>query len=601
MLQEEQARLKPGSLKAFLFEALHAAGPAGLPLADLVDRCRSLPGGGGAPQRSAVLATCSQDAAFARVAAGRYALRALPGVVPAPPPPPRVGSATGDELSDLLGVDDEAEGLLADNIGSAEVMAGFNAAEAAAAEQVAELQAALEAARRKQKDEKAKTAAKAKTLVVQQEQSAAAEPEPCFELDASAWEYKGDPEDRKARMKHKQAMDQERERLAQAKTDWQRQKKAKVKRAKEELSVETKHIDIEVAHLQRKVDAAKQELQQAEAAKDAQLRAMGQVPDRRIAWGDDVRGGGSGGSGARGARGQSIDSDQGFDHRNPIDDDDVLADDRARAVREGRPMPAPIPAPDAMDGEAADLLVEEMAVSEFLLWFADAMRIRPLDMRDLHDALVTGDSETLCELYLGLLANALLGAAADKQVFLVRWRQLADANTWPEVLRRFVRSRHAQGAETEAAAAAADVLGTTQPTDLSRAQHLALLRSLTDAILETDSMKLGLDGRQDQAELLAKERYSQDLEERRRRRQERGRYYKGGDSEEARSPPRFTSPPRRPCATLLAIRSQQRLRLALLPRHAAALAFARQSTASAAAPAPGTGLMLCAPCLAGGR
>lgn len=342
-----------------------------------------------------------------------------------------------------------------------------------------------------------------------------------------------------ALMAHKQARKVEEEKMALAKLEWQKASKQKVRRKKEELSGDFKHISIEMENLTRRLEAAKESLQEAEEAVDGQLRVMGQVPMR--ARDADFKSGPGGSRRAsvpaelgrpsrlegRGARDEERPGRQRASVRYPIDDDDLLLEERGKGSVQN------VPAPDLLDDEKQRYLIDEMAVSEFLLWFADMdhVNVPALKLRDLHDALVTRDSETLCQLMLSLTLAAL-PVIGDKIITSNRWRLLCDDFTWPEVLRRLICARHSMKLESDQAKDAAGLLGEMDPMALGRQALLVLLRSLTDAVLEQDPIKGLLDRRHDEAEHLAKDRAAMELEDRRKRRGG-GRWgHRGGESEE---------------------------------------------------------------------
>lgn len=192
-----------------------------------------------------------------------------------------------------------------------------------------------------------------------------------------------------------------------------------------------------------------------------------------------------------------------------------------------------MPPPDLLNDERQKWLVDEMAVSEFLLWFGDMehVAVPVLKLRDLHDALVTKDSETLCSLLLSLTLAAIPHhqQPGDKVMTANRWRLLCDDYTWPEVLRRLVSARHYLKLEPDSARDAANLLAEMDPMAVGRDKLLVILRSLTDAVLEQDPIKGLLDRRNDEAEMLAKDRAQLELEDRRKR---RGGRWGRGESED---------------------------------------------------------------------
>uniref|UniRef100_A0A061RK79 Bromodomain adjacent to zinc finger domain protein 1A n=1 Tax=Tetraselmis sp. GSL018 TaxID=582737 RepID=A0A061RK79_9CHLO len=85
-LHQTQARLQPGSVKDAIFRILRESGVQGLTISEIAEAMHGFglkDWGDIKTAKNSIASTCLHDAAFARVAKGRFALRALPGVLEA--------------------------------------------------------------------------------------------------------------------------------------------------------------------------------------------------------------------------------------------------------------------------------------------------------------------------------------------------------------------------------------------------------------------------------------------------------------------------------------------------------------------------------------
>ena len=100
-VEESEAKLEAGTLKAAIFAVLKEAGPAGLNVNDIMAAVGPLgftwPGNGRAG-KSSISSTCGHCAVFVRLDAGIFALRALPGALD------RVNTASAPYSRDVLEV-----------------------------------------------------------------------------------------------------------------------------------------------------------------------------------------------------------------------------------------------------------------------------------------------------------------------------------------------------------------------------------------------------------------------------------------------------------------------------------------------------------------
>ena len=416
-VQTELALLKPGTVKAACFTALHRAGLTGLTVQELADATQSAglmdcrePG---APS-NAVAQCLMHDPSFVHVGDGRYSLRTL-GAAPAWPPPAlqqqRVHPA-GEGLGEARAVAH----------GGGETHARCAKLERAARHAMAALQERCDVAVR------ALAAARA-----------ACDAQAAGSGCAATGQVK--------RSKRKRPTIYEGEPAAAA-----------------------QRLEAEVGQLRGSLAEAAAALQAAELATDA------------------ARGAGPGPSAAQEAarEDKAAAACKARAARTPVDDDELLASETALALAEGHPPPLPHlpPAPPVPGADGAGL-ADELAVVSFLANHSSVVGVRPVALSVLDATLRRSDGGTaLPSLYIGLFLAAL--PTAGDTVFARRWRELLAADTWPEVLRRFLASRAAGGYEAPSVVSALTQLAAAPVSRLARRQHAALLRALCDAALDSE-------------------------------------------------------------------------------------------------------------------
>ncbi|KAL0037869.1 hypothetical protein WJX79_002900 [Trebouxia sp. C0005] len=517
-LEEVEQRLQPGSVKHAIFQVLKNHGHKGQSVGRIVEEMskRGLRDFSSARNaKSSVASTCAHDTAFARVAPGTFALRAVPGVIEVPPSTPGTKSvpATHEEEA-------EAE------------------------------EAVIKPAPRFAKFDRNNFKCSRCLKMHHPEGSPLALCDTCprsfhllcmgldwEELSEGDWscprcaERKGLPTKRLTvdEVKNRQSTGGGRmSKAEQEKTDkmliksLEREERER-KRAEERAEKE--------AHRQMEKDAKNREREEAKKMARYPIEDT-EVSEEEMAAlleaQHDVR-----------RAMQSVQSSRRLDEQQQEQQEQHLAEAEARLKKLRLLVQGPcIPQALFSDAAATASYVDALAVVEFVSTFGKLWEAPPISLPQLQQAVENPvDHPALSQLYNTLLSCVLLDQVSEEgpgKSRARRWARVVHKNsfTWPEILRRYLLATRAKTGIPQAQLMQADTALSLLPDNvaavkgalelaskpwyrLSGPMHLRLLTALCNDTLEGANMRAELAGRVDQISALQSERHQRQLEERR--------------------------------------------------------------------------------------
>ncbi|KFM24030.1 DDT domain-containing protein [Auxenochlorella protothecoides] len=297
-----------------------------------------------------------------------------------------------------------------------------------------------------------------------------------FEITEQEREYAGDPDDRKAMMEHRQVLQARVRELESEKQAFLKEERAKHEAALEDDMAAVRAMEAAVAAAARVVAATQKAVTSAEAAVNQLLKRSAKC-DQRTAAQDikakerELR------EKQRAAERAERERQKALAKRYPMEDLQLLAESQAEAAAQGKPCPSSdMVQPPWLDAEESQRVTTLLYILDTLQQFGKILDALLADLRDT-DAL--GPQEK-------------------------RWTAVLSSATWPEVLRRMVltwlQDPDAHPRVDEHAAMAASMLSFEPIVGLGPDRHLALLRWLTDALLETQKVRSAIQKREETAE-----------------------------------------------------------------------------------------------------
>ncbi|BDA46316.1 probable Bromodomain adjacent to zinc finger domain protein 1A at N-terminal half [Coccomyxa sp. Obi] len=554
-VEEEEKRYRPGTNKYIAFQVLKEAGPKGLTVPQIMEASRNA----GWKEfdetaKRVIQFALASDPGFVRVSKGVYTLRALAPEVARPvlptkakgqrttrPPPPRFDPSAFPEPAAPPAAIEDAYGMDADNIVPVDFLDGssvlpplpadadpyqdaaveeeyleeeeIEAASSAehfarkssaamdnalarlhkAEEDVAALREAIKAAQAKARNTPKKRKKDAEDLTAT----------PSFEISAEEREYKGDPNDRKGLVKHRQRMKELEEEMESQKQAWLKKQRSARDRSR---GVQSKEVQALNKQLQAALQVLDVERYHAAACEEAAMAA-----DRSM-----HRKGGSRWRGREGderdmvrmAEREERERRRAEARRYPIDDTELLQELREKAYAEGGEMPAedvPTAEIEPMDEMTSEALSRTMFVADFATQFAHWLGVRPVGYRELAAAIEAPGTgairEPLWQLYEGLMRFLLNNTTGRTER---RWLNCLGLATWPEVVRRYCLF-HPAKFQDAIITDAASMLGERGAEDVPPQLHRELLCHLCNESLDRDPLRALLAARMENAEGVKKE------------------------------------------------------------------------------------------------
>jgi hypothetical protein len=321
-----------------------------------------------------------------------------------------------------------------------------------------------------------------------------------FEMSAEETKFRGDPEDRKGMLEHRQRVQLRRRGLDQARAEYLKALRLEYEARVANSSI--KALESQVRKADKELLAAAEAAAKAETAEKAATHRLSLLQKHP---GLDAS---SDGWHAKRSR------------RYPIDDMQLLDELAATSC-----IADVAPPTSWLSSRESAILANSLYVSDVLQHFGRHIGIKPLsyfDLRrmidaavavsatypdtdhpsqhDLDPSLASSNSE-LATLYFNIVQVILTdlesrGEATSKEL---RWLAVLSFGNWPDVLRRMA---HARSADSSAASMepdahvlfAASILGFSGPDGLTdAAQHITLLRWLVDVLMDTTLMRTILD------------------------------------------------------------------------------------------------------------
>ncbi|DBA68705.1 TPA: hypothetical protein ACH3X2_013498 [Trebouxia sp. C0005] len=517
-LEEVEQRLQPGSVKHAIFQVLKNYGHKGQSVGRIVEEMskRGLRDFSSARNaKSSVASTCAHDTAFARVAPGTFALRAVPGVIEVPPSTPGTKSvpATHEEEA-------EAE------------------------------EAVIKPAPRFAKFDRNNFKCSRCLKMHHPEGSPLALCDTCprsfhllcmgldwEELSEGDWscprcaERKGLPTKRLTvdEVKNRQSTGGGRmSKAEQEKTDkmliksLEREERER-KRAEERAEKEAQRQMEKDAKNREREEAkkmARYPIEDTEVSEEEMAALLEAQHDVRRAM-------------------QSVQSSRRLDEQQQEQQEQHLAEAEARLKKLRLLVQGPcIPQALFSDAAATASYVDALAVVEFVSTFGKLWEAPPISLPQLQQAVENPvDHPALSQLYNTLLSCVLLDQVSEEgpgKSRARRWARVVHKNsfTWPEILRRYLLATRAKTGIPQAQLMQADTALSLLPDNvaavkgalelaskpwyrLSGPMHLRLLTALCNDTLEGANMRAELAGRVDQISALQSERHQRQLEERR--------------------------------------------------------------------------------------
>ncbi|DBA80639.1 TPA: hypothetical protein ACH3X1_007887 [Trebouxia sp. C0004] len=517
-LEEVEQRLQPGSVKHAIFQVLKNYGHKGQSVGKIVEEMskRGLRDFSSARNaKSSVASTCAHDTAFARVAPGTFALRAVPGVVEVPPSTP-----------------------------------GTKSVPATHGEEAEPEEAVIKPAPRFAKFDRNNFKCSRCLKMHHPEGSPLALCDTCprsfhllcmglewEELSEGDWscprcaERKGLPTKRLTvdQVKNRQSTGGGRmSKAEQEKTDkmliksLEREERER-KRAEERAEKEAQRQMEKDARNREREEAkkmARYPIEDADVAEEEMAALLEAEHDVRHAM-------------------QSVQSSRRLDEQQQEQQEHHLAEAEARLKKLQLLVQGPsVPQALFSDAAATASYVDALAVVEFVSTFGRLWEAPPISLPELQQAVENPvDHSALSQLYNTLLSCVLLDQVSEEgsgKSRARRWARVVHKNsfTWPEILRRYLLATRAKTGIPQAQLMQADTALSLLPDNvaavkgalelankpwyrLSGPMHLRLLTALCNDTLEGANMRAELAGRVDQISALQSERHQMQLEERR--------------------------------------------------------------------------------------
>ncbi|KAL6772309.1 hypothetical protein ACKKBG_A29735 [Auxenochlorella protothecoides x Auxenochlorella symbiontica] len=549
-LEELDGLFPDGSLRAGLVKVFKHAGPGGLTSSDIAQVYSELGLGelSENQKKSGIAKVLTKDPNFVRLDKGKYSLHAFHPHLVVAKPVPGEGRALiqtkltpGLELSGKQGNMAESKGLDCDTTtckseGEGRVLKQAQLALsrrrddlAAAEKELGRRQADLAEVKKEYRRSPGRRSSQfhvpASALVR-------------FEITEQEREYAGDPEDRKAMMEHRQVLQARVRELESEKQAFLKEERAKHEAALEDDMAAVRAMEAAVAAAARVVAATQKAVTSAEAAVN-QLLKRSANQDQRTAAQDvkakerELR------EKQRAAEREERERQKALAKRYPMEDLQLLAESQAEAAAQGKPCPSSdVVQPPWLDAEESQRVTTLLYILDTLQQFGKILDVRAPPLPESAALLAPGWSgpqeisagcnssctphSLLSGVYHSML-KALLADLRDTDALgpqEKRWTAVLSSATWPEVLRRMVltwlQDPDAHPRVDEHAAMAASMLSFEPIVALGPDRHLALLRWLTDALLETQKVRSAIQKREETAEDVKRGFRDEMAEERRR-------------------------------------------------------------------------------------
>ncbi|CAK0750991.1 hypothetical protein CVIRNUC_002033 [Coccomyxa viridis] len=549
-VEEEEAKIKPGTDKHVAFQALKEAGSGGLNVDQIMEAARQ----SGITalddnSKRVIQYALANDPAFQRTAKGVYTLRALAPEINSPvpqpktkgqrtprPPPPRFDpSALTPEPSVAAGLDDAGgdDAVPLDFLDGSSVLAPMPAGtrpedvhiEAEYIEPVKEeapengealgpgaaMDAALARLNRAEEDvaalREAIKAAQARARMAMPKKKKKGEDSedanPVFEVSAEEKVFKGDPNDRKALLRHKQHVKELEEEAETAKQAWLKKQRSMRDKASGNKSKEVQALNKQLQAALQVLDVERYHVAACEEA--AMSAEKGHGRGRRGSWArrfeyEDP---------LKAAEREERDRRRAEVRRYPIDDTELHAELRDKAFSDGGDMPeddVPTATVERIDAATSHAMSATMYVADFASTFHLPLGLpQPVHFRQLQDAIAAEGQldgrEALWELYEGIMRFLLNNTTGRTER---RWLNCLGAATWPEVVRRYCLFHMAKFQDPQITDAA-NLLGDQGCETLTASLHRCLLCHLCDEALDREPLRALLTRRMDWAENVRKE------------------------------------------------------------------------------------------------
>lgn len=547
-LQEVEAQYGEGTIKQGLVKVFKTVQPAGLDVQGILDKAKGL----GVKvlddkDRRQLVNALVDDRNFVRLSKGVYTLHCFhPDKVVYSKLPKAKRKKEGGDGGDGKGEGGNGEEL--DKMGRAQRL--VRKAKSA----LSRNKAALEAATKELEDAKEKLAAVKKIKgggtpakpvreSVEVSQSKLVQ----FELTEEQREFKGDPDDRKAMLEHRQTVQALGKELEKKKLEFIEEERDKAEKAYEKQHGDWRAAEVAVRKAEGKIDSATKAIEAAEKSlesadkklKKEESRVENDVEKDKLKEDREKR------------RQQKLEererrrAEAEAARKYPIEDLELLQDIMLGSSRKGASSSSAAALPDVhpptqkLDKEESERMAGTLYVADFISQFTRYLGLRAVSYTDLDDILAQGfaaaahdteetvSSHPLHHLYTRLL-TVLLDDIRESGVATAlqkRWQAVLSEGTWPEVLRRLVLTAAAEKEEephhypTNAASMAAGMLGFDGAEKLTRDQHLALLCYLCDEVVETDKVRAVLQKREDDVSDAKRDIRGDMAEERKRLRQ----------------------------------------------------------------------------------
>jgi len=548
-LQQVEAQYGEGTMKQGLVEVFKIVQPAGLDVQGILDKAKEL---GvkvleGKDKRQLVNALVD-DRNFVRLSKGIYTLHCFhpDKVMYSKLPKAKKQKQGRGDGSD--GEGENVEGL--DKLGRAQRL--VKKAKAA----LSRNKAVMEAATKELEDAKAKladvkkikggsTPAKPVRESIEVPQSKLVQ----FELTEEQREYKGEPDDRKAMLEHRQTVQALGKELEKKKAKFIEEERDKAEKAYDKQHGDWRAAELAVRKAEEQIDSATKGIEAAEKSlesaekklKKEESRVENDVEKDKLKEEREKR------------RQQKLEEreqrriEAEAARKYPIEDLELLQDfvlgsskKKGASSSSAPAVPDVHPPTQKLDKEEGERMGGTLYVADFVSQFTRYLGLRAVSYTDLDGILAQGfagvaaddnegtvSSHPLHHLYTRLL-TVLLDDIRESGVATAlqkRWQSVLSEGTWPEVLRRLVLTAAAEKEEephhypTNAACMAAGMLGFDGAEKLTRDQHLALLCYLCDEVVETDKVRAVLQKREDDVSDAKRDIRGDMAEERKRLRQ----------------------------------------------------------------------------------
>ncbi|CAL5227755.1 g10774 [Coccomyxa viridis] len=549
-VEEEEAKLKPGTDKHIAFQCLKDAGAAGLNITQIIDAAKQ----NGVKDldensKRVIQYALANDPAFQRIAKGIYTLRALAPEINSPvpqpktkgqrtprPPPPRFDPSalapepSGSAFDDAAGDDSVPLDFLDGSSVLAPMPAGARPEDVHVEEEYVEavkeeapengeamgvgpgaaMDAALARLNRAEEDvaalREAIKAAQAKARLAMPKKKKkgedAVDENPVFEVPAEEKLFKGDPNDRKALLRHKQHVKELEEEMESSKQAWLKKQRSLRDKASGNKSKEVQALNKQLQAALQVLDVERYHVAACEEA--AMTAEKGHGRGRRGSWArkyeyEDP---------LKAAEREERDRRRAEVRRYPIDDTELHAELRDKASDGGDTAADDMPVGplETIDAVTSHAMSATMFVADFASTFHHPLGLpRAVNFKQLQDAIAAEGQldgrEVLWELYEGLMRFLLNNTTGRTER---RWLNCLGAATWPEVVRRYCLFHMAKYQDPQITNAAG-LLGDQGCETLEADLHRSLLCHLCDEALDREPLRVLLTRRMDWAENVRKD------------------------------------------------------------------------------------------------